>query len=564
MNNDKNELMNVLLTIADGDERKANELYNGLSAMLQDDRKNEKKNEIDDIDEPEWMRIDANKIRKEHENEKKIVNSIVKKLKKLDAIRLYGASDVSIASLFSDIFPQHRYNVIAKDFLLFDGVKWVPDNGGAAAEASLKLLAKALKTYAGQAGADNYLKDVSEMLNKKRRNAIMADIKSCDPIRTDMLDRNDYLLNTENGVLDLSGDEPRLLPHHPDRMISKSCHAIYDENADGAEWKKFLNDIMLGDAEKIRYLQKIAGLALTGNTQEEEMYILWGPTTRNGKSTFCETLMYLEGDHAVAMRPESIEQRNRIDSRQASGDIARLAGVRYCCVSEPRKRMILDAGIIKNLTGGDGITARHLNEREFTFKPKLTLIMNANHLPVISDDTLFSSNRIRVIEFLKHFDDDEQDLGLGERLRSPRSMSGILNWAVDGWFMYKREGLKPPQSVVDATARYRKNSDKLGLFTAECLVKTESARTRGRDIYNVYTRWCEENGYGAENMANFFAELEGKGIRRRDATLGGKTVHNVVCGWGIAADCDARSSLIPFPAPAPESNPFEQMSLTGL
>ena len=33
--------------------------------------------------------------------------------------------------------------------------------------------------------------------------------------------------------------------------------------------KRFLNEVLENDTEKIRYLQKIAGLSLTGNTEEE-------------------------------------------------------------------------------------------------------------------------------------------------------------------------------------------------------------------------------------------------------------------------------------------------------
>ena len=65
-------------------------------------------------------------------------------------------------------------------------------------------------------------------------------------------------------------------------------------------------EVMQGDVEKIKYLQKIAGLSLTGNTAEETCFILYGSTTRNGKSTFCETIIHLLGDYALTMRPETL------------------------------------------------------------------------------------------------------------------------------------------------------------------------------------------------------------------------------------------------------------------
>ena len=104
---------------------------------------------------------------------------------------------------------------------------------------------------------------------------------------------------------------------------------------------------------------------MTGNTEQETCFILYGSTTRNGKSTFCETLLHLLGDYSVTMKLESLAVRQNLDSRTASGDIARLAGCRFCNASEPPKRMLFDTALLKSLLGRDSITARHLHQREF-------------------------------------------------------------------------------------------------------------------------------------------------------------------------------------------------------
>ena len=247
-----------------------------------------------------------------------------------------------------------------------------------------------------------------------------------------------------------------------------------------------------------------------------------------------------------------------------------MAGVRYCCVSEPRKRMVFDVALIKNLTGGDGITARHLNSREFTFRPKMTMVVNTNHLPIIPDMTLFSSNRVQVLTFDKHFREEEQDVELKNRLREPENLSGILNWCVRGWFLYKTEGLNPPEPVIAATQEYRNDSDKYGMFIGECLTRVDGAWMPGKQVYKLYTDWCAENGFGTENMANFFAEMKEHGIVRRQTyyvkTLG-KTLRNVIVGWAVSTDAPGNgweqyqgdTPFGPFhsdkPAPAPTAAP---------
>ena len=544
MNNDIQSMLQLLLTLPE------EQVHEQLQALLQQaqDAKTEEK-QADDADD-----IDYEAIRRDREKEKEEIEKIVIKLKKLNAHKYYDATDSGIAQLFADLFPVHKYNVTIKNFMFFDGTRWIPDKDDLKARHSLKLLCEALQQYAERIGRDNYKKDIKKINDSRGRQALLRDVKDDTEICNESLDTEDYKINVQNGVLDLSGDEPMLLPHSSAELMSKICPAEYDPDADGGEWEKFIDDVMMGDKEKIKFLQKIAGMMLTGDTSEEKMYMLYGPKTRNGKSTFCEALLYLLGDYGIATRPETLAQKNNVDSRQASGDIARMAGVRYCCVSEPKKRMTLDVALIKNLTGGDGITARHLNAREFTFRPKLTLVFNTNHLPAVSDMTLFTSNRVQVLTFDRQFAEEEQDGHLKGRLREPENLSRILNWCVRGWFLYKKEGLTPPQAVITATQEYSSDSDKIGTFWSECMVAGDNYKVKAGEVYKVFGLWCDENGYGAENMGNFFEELKRFGIQRRRATINGQSLHNVIVGWGISLDAPGQGRFTSY---RPEDGPFQ-------
>ena len=78
-------------------------------------------------------------------------------------------------------------------------------------------------------------------------------------------------------------------------------------------------------------------------------------------------------------------------------------------------------------------------------------MINTNYLPTITDDTVFSSGRINVISFDRHFEPQEQDKDLKNRLRDKQELSGILNWCIEGLQLYRKEGLKPPAAVQTAT-----------------------------------------------------------------------------------------------------------------
>ncbi|NBH15018.1 DNA primase [Lachnospiraceae bacterium] len=468
-------------------------------------------------------------------------------LRNLHAER-YETSDKGFGRLFADVFKdKHRYNPSRKDFMRYDGKRWIDDIEGLSARASAKALSDALVRYAVNVDTEGkYLKAVAALCNIRNRNNMLQDSKDVYFFDNEQLDTNDYFLNVQNGTLDLTEDSPKFVEHSPDMLLSKVCNAEYNPAADCKEWKKFLLEIMQDDKEKILYLQKIAGLSLTGNTEQETCFILYGSTTRNGKSTFCETLIYLLGDYALTMKPESLAIKQNLDSRQASGDIARLAGCRFCNASEPPKRMLFDTALLKSLLGRDSITARHLHQREFSFIPKFKLVINTNYLPTITDDTVFSSGRINVISFDRHFEPQEQDKDLKNRLRDKQELSGILNWCIEGLRLYRAEGLKPPAAVQTATDTYRTDSDKIGNFINECLTKT-GRNSKAKDIYEAYTKWCEDNGYGCENKGNFFAELKTKGLFMNSGTVEGKTVRNIVKGYTVETDFIKYEGQEPLP-----------------
>ena len=464
--------------------------------------------------------------------------SLVELLEQMQVASKYETNDKGFGYLFADVFKgKHRYNSDRKEFMYYDGKRWIDDAEAMRAKNSAKELSDALLVYAVKGTLEKdkseYLKQVTSLVNIRNRHNMLQDSKDVYYFQNSDLDKDDYILNVSNGTIDLSDIEPKFTEHKADMLLSKICNANYDENATCETWIKFLDDVMQGDKDKIRYLQKIAGLSLTGNTEQETMFILYGSTTRNGKSTFCETLMYLLGDYALTMQPQSLAVKQNLDSRQASGDIARLDGCRLCNASEPPKRMLFDTALLKSLLGRDSITARHLHQREFTFIPKFKMLMNTNYLPTITDDTVFSSGRINVISFDRHFEPHEQDKTLKQKLRSKKELSGILNWCIEGLRLYRLEGLIPPLTVQMATDIYRTDSDKIGNFLNECMTKCDR-NSKAKDVYDIYAEWCNENGFGCENKGNFFAELKSKNIFASSGTVDGKTFKNIVKGYVIA------------------------------
>ena len=463
---------------------------------------------------------------------------IVSKLIELDAYRKYSLDDKGFGALFAEVFKDTcRYNATAKEWYFYNGKVWTRDEGSMRTLNKAKELADGLLIYAttieDEKQKQNYIDYVSKLGQLRFRETMVKDSRDIHFVTQSDFDKNLDLFNCQNGTLNLKTFD--FTPHNSDDLLSKISNVIYEPFAKSEEWEKFINEVMQGDTDKTEYLQKILGYSLTADTNLETCFILYGATTRNGKSTLIETMLYMLGNTAgygMSMQPQTLAQKQNKDSRQASGDIARLDGCRFLNASEPPKRMIFDVGLLKNLLGRDSITARHLHEREFEFIPRFKLFINTNFLPLITDDTLFTSGRINVITFDRHFEPHEQDKNLKNKLIKAENLSGILNWCIEGLKLYYKDGAKPPQAVTTATDEYRTNSDKIGNFISECMERT-GKNAKALDVYTRYKEWCLDNGFGVENKGNFFDELRGKGILAQSGTVKGVTVRNVVIGYEL-------------------------------
>ena len=453
----------------------------------------------------------------------------------------YKWNDQGISQLFAELYKdQLRYNATAKEWYRYDGRIWTEDTGGMYAAKLAKVVADALLIYCANMQDEQkragYVKFVSKYGQYSNRRTMVEDARSENYITRDDLDKNGSFFNCLNGVLNL--DTLELLPHRPDFLLSKISNVVYNPDARSDRFEQFIDEIMQGNKEKIDYLQKTLGYALTVDTSLETCWLWYGATTRNGKSVLAETIMYMLGSsegYALSMPPETLAQRKTKDTRQASGDIARLDGCRFLNASEPPKRMLFDSALLKTLLGRDTITARHLYEREFEFVPRFKLFINTNFLPLIQDDTLFSSGRVNVITFDRHFEPWEQDQRLKDKLKTPENISGIFNWCLEGLRRYREEGLRPPAAVTGATAQYRKSSDKIQNFMDDCLEHTGRNSSAGK-VYKRFVEWCGECGLGAESKRNFFEELKTKGVFGDRGMVNGAQVFNIIIGYELIED----------------------------
>ncbi|HAG12063.1 MAG TPA: hypothetical protein DCK76_12015 [Desulfotomaculum sp.] len=451
----------------------------------------------------------------------------------------YPATDIGNGNLFADCFKGiARYEPTRKKWFAFNGKVWKPDSGNLQAMQLCKTLANELMIYALSIPDDGerqlYMEFAGKWQSRHYRETILKDATSVYPVSIEEFDVNPWIFNCMNGTLNLETGE--FYTHRPGDMLTKLSGVNYKPGVRCLRWEQFIGEVMEGDRDKAVFFQKSLGYTLTGDTRHECFFILYGPLSRNGKSTAMETYLRLVGDYGKTASPETIAQKQHADSRGPSEDIASLAGARFVNLSEPDKKLVLSAAQVKTMTGRDKIRSRFLHENSFEFYPQFKLFINSNHLPVIADDTIFKSGRVKIITFEHHFDENEQDKGLKNELTSSENLSGILNWCISGLHLIKETGFDMPESVISATAEYRRHSDKIGRFIDDEMEAVPLAETKTSDAYTRYKTWCSINGYYPENAMNFKALLSGVAtiIRKRPQEGGGATP--LVLGYRLRHD----------------------------
>ena len=443
-------------------------------------------------------------------------------------------NDIGLGNLFAECFANsHRFCLDNQKWYIYDRGIWKIDKGDIQSQGDMQRLLQLLHLYCGEITADSeVLEKYKGYINKSSSDTILRRAlnaaKNSLTINLTDFDADPYLLNCKNGVYDMKKRTFRFA--RPEDYFTLSVKCDYPTGITVARcdrWFTFVDEIMEGDKEKAAFLQRALGYSLLGIPREECMFLAYG-RTRSGKGTLFNTIAKVLGMGTENGYGGSINSSLVCESKFKDKDynapepmLADTVGIRYLTLSETKKGAMLDVNAIKSLTGRDPRKTRQLHCPAFTFTPQFTMWLSTNFLPKVNDDSLFNSDRIWVIEFNKHFEEDARDFSLKELFDQPESQSVILKWLLDGYVMYLEEGLNPPACVREATARYARINDRVLCFKEDWLEDAPGERISNGLLYAKYKTWCEdeERNYNPLGSTSFYAEMERFYVRRRSNGL---------------------------------------------
>lgn len=406
-------------------------------------------------------------------------------------------------------------------WLVYDDARWPIDETGAVQERAVRttqvIFAEAVEALQLAVGRDDEgaikraKADLAWAVKSQGTSRITAMIalarsKSAVAVRHQELDADPMLLNVANGTVDLRTGHLRA--HRREDLITKLAPVAYDPKATCPTWDTFLDRAMGGSAELIAYLQRIVGYALTGEVREHVLGFFFGGGA-NGKSTFLGTIHAMLGDYA-APAPRGLLFRSRGERHPT--ELASLHGRRFVTCSEIEDGLAFDESLTKDLTGGDPISCRRMNEDFWSFQPTHKLFLAGNHKPTVRGDDEGIWRRMRLVPWLVTIPEAERDPLLPAKLRA--ELTGILRWAVEGCMAWQAKGLGAPAAVLEATAAYREENDGLGEFFRLHLVFEREASISRKQLRGAYVTFCDESGAEPFGAKRFAARLAERGITK--------------------------------------------------
>jgi putative DNA primase/helicase len=443
---------------------------------------------------------------------------------------MYRGTDDSNAELFITIHGEDaRWCPAWGKWLIWTGSHWKCDE-----RLDIDRLAadvpKMLYKHASESNDSAQRKEISTLARKLenvvKRTAMITSAKHRLVVHHSELDKKHFLLNASNGTIDL--ETGKIKQHAITDSLTHGLYVPYIPSSSCPTWILFLSQVFGNDPSLIRFIQRAIGYSLTGDVREQVLLICHGNGS-NGKSVFLNILRKLLGSLSWQAAPDLLmsDKNRRHPTEQAD-----LFGKRVVICQETAEGRRFDEVLVKQLTGGDAITARRMHEDNWSFEPTHKLWLSTNHKPEIKGTDHAIWRRMRLIPFAAKFSDDtEPRKDPKMECRLTQELPGILAWAVQGCIAWQQEGLEPPAAVRAATSSYQAEMDMLAAWMGECCVQSKTAVTSATELYRNFSAWCESNGERAESQRKFSMKLTERGMKKEDRRTGIFYV-----GIGLASD----------------------------
>lgn len=362
--------------------------------------------------------------------------------------------------------------------------------------------------------AEAYRKYAIKRRDTKYISAALKEARPMIQIEQRVLDADEFLLNLPSGTCDLRTGAVR--EHNAQDYITKQT--AVDPSGDGMDvWEDALQTFFQGDADLIRYVQEIVGLAAIGKVYIEALVIAYGEG-RNGKSTFWNTIARVLGTYSGNMSADTLTVGCK---RNVKPELAEAKGKRMIIAAELEEGMRLNTSNVKQLCSTDEIYAEKKYKAPFSYVPAHTLVLYTNHLPRVGAIDQGTWRRLIVIPFNAKIE-GKADIKNYADFLFKMAGGAVLQWIIEGAKRVIASDYKiaQPRVVQDAIQKYKENNDWLSHFLEDCCEIDPSYEAKSGEVYNTYRSYCNQMGEYARSTTDFYTAIEAADFTRHKTKKG--------------------------------------------
>lgn len=362
--------------------------------------------------------------------------------------------------------------------------------------------------------AETYRKYAIKRRDTKYISAALKEARPMIQIEQRVLDADEFLLNLPSGTCDLRTGAVR--EHNAQDYITKQT--AVDPSGDGMDvWEDALQTFFQGDADLIRYVQEIVGLAAIGKVYIEALVIAYGEG-RNGKSTFWNTIARVLGTYSGNMSADTLTVGCK---RNVKPELAEAKGKRMIIAAELEEGMRLNTSNVKQLCSTDEIYAEKKYKAPFSYVPTHTLVLYTNHLPRVGAIDQGTWRRLIVIPFNAKIEGKADIKNYADFLFKTAG-GAVLSWIIEGAKRVIGNDYKivQPKVVRDAFQKYKENNDWLSHFLDDCCEIDPSYEAKSGEVYNTYRSYCNQMGEYARSTTDFYTAIEAADFTRHKTKKG--------------------------------------------
>lgn len=397
-------------------------------------------------------------------------------------------SDAHLARQFVALHGQDwRYeHKPSKTWRQWDGTRWRLDRSQGVNFAVLTFLSMVARSELG------------EQLTPRQRQALEDDSKVASVVRmvgydpriavtSDAWDRDPWQLVTPGGTVELKTGTLR--PCVRDDMNTRST-PVAPAQEPPTKWLEWLDTVTCGDAKLAAYLKRVAGYCLTGSIGAQAFWFFYG-SGGNGKGTFIRMMKAIlgSGEYFGTVKASHFLEANQ---EPHAAYLMAMRGKRFLEIEETSQHAKLDIGKVKNLTGGDDVSANRMHGEWEEFTPTAKLIFASNHKPSLRAVDPAIRRRMRMVPWAYSIPEGKRNQRVEDELIA-QCAPAVLQWAIEGCVEYQRVGLQDPPSVVETSDRYFQAEDVFGSWLDECTENDSKDNfTLSRELFQSYCVWTEQ------------------------------------------------------------------------